>query len=83
MSGSAGHRERDSALNLAKFIDKKILVKLAGGREHMRDGEDPMKLSGDVRNLGLMVCRGIAVMLVSPMDGTEAIENPFVHAAAG
>ena len=49
----------------------------------MRDGEDPMKLSGDVRNLGLMVCRGIAVMLVSPMDGTEAIENPFVHAAAG
>jgi len=26
-------RQKDSALNLAKFIDKKIIVKLSGGRE--------------------------------------------------
>ena len=31
------------------------------------------------RKLGLVVCRGPAVMLISPMDGTEEIENPFVQ----
>jgi small nuclear ribonucleoprotein (snRNP)-like protein len=30
-----GSRQKDNALNLAKFIDKKILVKLSGGREGM------------------------------------------------
>lgn len=26
-------KQKDSALNLAKFVDKKIIVKLSGGRE--------------------------------------------------
>jgi len=26
-------KQKDSALNLAKFVDKKIVVKLSGGRE--------------------------------------------------
>jgi hypothetical protein len=28
-------RQKDTAVNLAKFIDKSIIVKLAGGREGM------------------------------------------------
>lgn len=30
------------------------------------------------RELGLAVLRGTAVILISPFDGTEEIENPFV-----
>lgn len=91
-------KQKDSALNLAKFVDKKIIVKLSGGREvigvlkgydqllnivldeaieSMRDPDDHLRSSGQTRGLGLIVCRGTSVMLVSPMDGTEEIENPF------
>lgn len=28
-------KQKDSALNLGKFVDKKIIVKLSGGREGM------------------------------------------------
>lgn len=37
-----------------------------------------MRISDASRKLGLIVCRGTSVMLVSPTDGTEEIENPFV-----
>ena len=30
------------------------------------------------RELGLAVLRGTAVILISPFDGSEEIENPFV-----
>jgi U6 snRNA-associated Sm-like protein LSm7 len=89
----------NNAIHLSKLLDKKIEVKLSGGREvtgilkgydqllnlvldeaeeRLRDAEDMTKLSGEVRGLGLMVCRGIAVMVVVPADGTESIENPFI-----
>ena len=29
------------------------------------------------RKLGLVVCRGTTVMLISPADGAEEIANPF------
>lgn len=61
-----------------KGYDQLLNLVLDEAEEHMRDPEDPLKLSGEMRSLGLMVCRGIAVMLVCPMDGTEPIENPFV-----
>lgn len=34
-------------------------------------------MTDETRTLGLIVCRGTAVMLVSPEDGTEEIANPF------
>ncbi|KAL0328714.1 UNVERIFIED_CONTAM: Sm-like protein LSM7 [Sesamum calycinum] len=39
------------------------------------------KVCGSLRNLTLVpsVCRGIAVMLVSPAEGTVEIPNPFVQ----
>lgn len=97
-SDMSSAKQKDSALNLAKFVDKKIVVKLSGGREvvgvlkgydqllnivldeaieNMRDPEDHLRSSGETRGLGLIVCRGTSVMLVSPMEGTEEIENPF------
>jgi U6 snRNA-associated Sm-like protein LSm7 len=90
---------QNTAIHLAKLLDKSIEVKLAGGREvtgvlkgydqllnlvldeaeeRLRDAEDITKLSGEVRKLGLMVCRGNSVMVVVPADGTESIENPFL-----
>lgn len=44
----------------------------------MLDPEDPLKLTNESRTLGLVVCRGPAVMLVSPTTGAEQINyNPF------
>ncbi|EMS57116.1 hypothetical protein TRIUR3_14549 [Triticum urartu] len=126
----AGRKE--TALDLAKFVDKGVQVKLTGGRqvgefcvslvlkdvsvcellavvilvrkqmplftgtlkgydqllnlvldeavESEREQDDPLKLSTKTRQLGLIVCRGTAVMLVSPTDGTDEIANPFLAA---
>lgn len=89
---------KENALDLAKFVDKGVRVKLSGGREvqgtlkgydqllnlvmdetieYLRDPEDPLRISDQTRNLGLVVCRGTAVMMVSPTSGTKEIANPF------
>jgi U6 snRNA-associated Sm-like protein LSm7 len=31
------------------------------------------------RKLGLLVARGTLLVLISPVDGSEEIENPFVQ----
>lgn len=41
------------------------------------DPSDPYKLTEETRELGLVVCRGTQVSLISPRDGMEEIENPF------
>lgn len=71
----AGGREITGVL---KGYDQLLNLVLDEAEEKLRDAEDITKLSGEVRKLGLMVCRGNAVMVVLPSDGTEAIENPFL-----
>jgi len=44
------------------------------------DPEDPYKITDKTRNLGLVVCRGSAVMCLYPTDGMEEIANPFLDA---
>ncbi|KAK9283500.1 hypothetical protein L1049_011746 [Liquidambar formosana] len=91
---------KETVLDLAKFVDKGVQVKLTGGRqvtgtlkgydqllnlvldeaiEFLRDPDDPLKTTDQTRRLGLIVCRGTAVMLVSPTDGTDEIANPFIQ----
>jgi U6 snRNA-associated Sm-like protein LSm7 len=36
-------------------------------------------ITDEKRYLGLVVCRGSAVMLINPQDGTEEIANPFAQ----
>jgi U6 snRNA-associated Sm-like protein LSm7 len=49
--------------------------------ELLRDPEDPYGgLTGQKRFLGLVVCRGTSLMLITPADGSEPIENPFAQA---
>ena len=43
------------------------------------DPEDTFKPSDETRPLGLVVCRGTAIVLVCPADGMEPISNPFVQ----
>lgn len=38
------------------------------------------KLTESKRDLGLVVIRGPALILISPLDGMEEIENPFATA---
>ncbi|KAA6354065.1 MAG: hypothetical protein EZS28_050407, partial [Streblomastix strix] len=35
-------------------------------------------LTGETRKLGLAICRGTSVICSYPVEGTEAIENPFL-----
>ena len=37
-------------------------------------------LADELKELGLVVCRGTAVLLISPLNGTEEIANPFAAA---
>jgi small nuclear ribonucleoprotein (snRNP)-like protein len=41
------------------------------------DPTDPFKITDQTRRLGLVVCRGTHVSLISPSDGMEEIANPF------
>lgn len=38
-----------------------------------------MKVTDNVRQLGLVVCRGTQVVVVCPVEGMEAIANPFLQ----
>lgn len=49
---------------------------------HVLDPNDPYRLTEDTRALGLIVCRGTQVSLISPVNGTEEIANPFLQAEA-
>lgn len=71
----AGGREASGVL---KGFDPLLNLVLDGTTEHLRDPDDPYKLTEDTRQLGLVVCRGTSVVLICPADGMEAIANPFV-----
>jgi len=43
----------------------------------MVDPEDGGLVLEQTRRLGLVVCRGPTIVLISPTDGVEEIENPF------
>merc|ERR1712200_388519 len=71
----SGGRECSGVL---KGFDPLLNIVLDDCIEHLRDPDDPFRLTDDTRTLGLVVCRGTAVVLICPVDGMEAIANPFV-----
>ncbi len=46
--------------------------------EFLRDPSDLSRVTNQKRKLGLVVVRGTQVSLVSPDDGFEEIDNPFI-----
>uniref|UniRef100_A0A1X7VTE5 LSM domain-containing protein n=1 Tax=Amphimedon queenslandica TaxID=400682 RepID=A0A1X7VTE5_AMPQE len=69
-------RETLLSAELGKYLDKRIRVKFQGGRENPKD---QFKLTDETRSLGLVVCRGTAVVLICPADTMEPIANPFLQ----
>ena len=73
----SGGREVTGVL---KGYDSLVNLVLDEAKEHVRDAEDPYRLTDETRSLGLVVCRGTAVVLICPVDGFEEIANPFLQA---
>ncbi|ORX91605.1 U6 snRNA-associated Sm-like protein LSm7, partial [Basidiobolus meristosporus CBS 931.73] len=61
-----------------KGFDPLLNLVLDETNECLRDPENPNRLLDQTRNLGLIVCRGPSVVLISPLDGSEEIANPFI-----
>ncbi|KZO97584.1 U6 snRNA-associated Sm-like protein LSm7 [Calocera viscosa TUFC12733] len=87
--------KREAILDLSKYVDTRIRVKFQGGREvtgTLKGFDQLMNLVLDeveeniasepprTRKLGLVVLRGPTITLLSPVDGWEEIENPFLQA---
>ncbi|KAK3681869.1 U6 snRNP-associated protein Lsm7 [Vermiconidia calcicola] len=68
-----GGREVNGTL---KGYDQLMNLVLDNVKEITRDDEGNMS----TRSLGLLVARGTLLVLISPVDGSEEIENPFVQA---
>jgi U6 snRNA-associated Sm-like protein LSm7 len=58
-------------------FDPLLNIVLDSTIEYMRNPDDPYKQTNETRALGLVVCRGTSVILISPQDGLEEIANPF------
>lgn len=67
------------ASGILKGYDPLLNLVLDNTTEYLRDPEDPLKLTEETRNLGLVVCRGTAVVVIMPQDGLEHIPNPFIQ----
>mmetsp|Transcript_10279 Transcript_10279/g.14201 ORF Transcript_10279/g.14201 Transcript_10279/m.14201 type:complete len:98 (+) Transcript_10279:129-422(+) len=61
-----------------KGFDQLVNVVLDDCVEFLRDPNDPYRLTDQTRKLGLVVCRGLQVSLILPMDGMQEIANPFI-----
>ncbi|KAL8442912.1 hypothetical protein Emag_006197 [Eimeria magna] len=71
----SGGREVEGTL---KGHDAVCNLVLDDTEEFMRDPEDTSRLLESTRSLGLIVARGSAIVLISPVDGIQSIENPFI-----
>jgi len=84
--------KREAILDLSKYTDKRIRVKFTGGREVtgiLKGYDQLLNLVLDdvnenieaaephIRKIGLAVLRGPQITILSPIDGSEEIENPF------
>ena len=65
-----------AVIGTLKGYDALMNLVLDDVSETLQDGEG----NTSTRPLGLVVARGTLLVLVSPMDGSEEIPNPFVAA---
>lgn len=61
-----------------KGYDQLLNLVLDSTIEYLRDPDDTYKVTNETRNLGLSVCRGTGIVVVTPQDGHESIPNPFI-----
>ncbi|ODV89704.1 hypothetical protein CANCADRAFT_18456, partial [Tortispora caseinolytica NRRL Y-17796] len=82
-------KERQEIVDLAKYLDKKIIVNFSGGRQAVGTlkGYDKLmnlvledveeSIEGTTRSLPRIIARGPLLTSIAPLDGTEVINNPF------
>ncbi|KAI0764085.1 hypothetical protein BC629DRAFT_1596771 [Irpex lacteus] len=86
--------KREAILDLSRYSNERIRVKFTGGREVtgvlkgfdqllnlvLDDVEENIQTETEsrTRSLGLVVLRGPTITLLSPVDGSEEIANPFL-----
>ncbi|KAG8761319.1 Sm-like protein lsm7, partial [Ceratobasidium sp. 423] len=88
---AADKPRREAILDLSKYQDERIRVKFTGGRQvtGVLKGYDQLlnlvlddvqeerqEPTPHTRTLGLAVLRGPTITILSPVDGSEEIENP-------
>mmetsp|Transcript_47283 Transcript_47283/g.107186 ORF Transcript_47283/g.107186 Transcript_47283/m.107186 type:complete len:102 (+) Transcript_47283:60-365(+) len=65
-------------VGVLKGYDQLVNLVLDECVEYLRDVDDAYRLTDETRTLGMVVCRGTQVSLISPTDGCEEIANPFL-----
>ena len=79
-------KKKEAILDLSKYIDQPIHVTFMGGREAhgILKGFDALQnlvldevVDQKGRSLGLVVCRGTAIVTIAPFSGYQSIDNPF------
>ncbi|KAJ1820610.1 U6 snRNP-associated protein Lsm7 [Coemansia sp. RSA 2671] len=65
---------------ILKGSDQLLNIVLDDAYETLHNTEDMESSETRQRHIGLVVLRGPSIILVSPTDGSEEIENPFVQA---
>lgn len=61
-----------------KGFDQLMNLVLEDVVENIRDADDESVLTKETRDLGLVVVRCTSLLTISPVDGSESIENPFI-----
>lgn len=65
-------------VGVLKGFDQLMNLVLEDVTETLRDADDESILTEKTRQLGTVVVRGPQLLTLSPLNGTESIENPFV-----
>jgi U6 snRNA-associated Sm-like protein LSm7 len=80
------HKKKEAILDLNKYQEKQVYVSFQGGRQvhGVLKGFDQLQnlvldevVDQDERSLGLVVCRGTAIVTIAPYTGYQSIDNPF------
>ncbi|KAI5956408.1 lsm7 [Candida jiufengensis] len=64
---------------ILKGFDQLMNLVLEDVKEQIRDPEDEDVLTDKTRDLGLVVVRCTSLLTISPVNGSEIIDNPFVQ----
>lgn len=65
-------------VGILKGYDQLMNLVLEEVVEQLRDEDDESILTENTRELGTVVVRGPQLLMLSPLEGTESISNPFV-----
>jgi U6 snRNA-associated Sm-like protein LSm7 len=66
-------------IGVLKGYDQLMNLVVDEVKETLRDPDDENVLLDETRDLGMVVVRGPLLQSISPLEGNEVIENPFLQ----